>query len=99
MTDASTSGLDPIVTFLPGRTEVEYALRRRIHRAQGASTSRATRSCHWRARSILWIAAQLAADWQFKGASEQHLREIITALTQLTLAANIIERLETPDGD
>lgn len=89
--------LDPIRTFLPGRPETEYALRRRIHRAQAACTSRATRSDRWRARAILWIAAQAAADWQFKATSEEELADIITALTQLTLAANIIERLEGPD--
>lgn len=90
--------LDPIHTFLPGRTESEYALRRRIHRAQGATAARAARSQHGRARTILWIASQLAADWTFQGAPEADLADILRAVTNLTLAANAIERIEAPDA-
>lgn len=90
--------LDPVRTFLPGRPESEYALRRRIHHAQAATAARATRSKHGRARMILWAASQLAADWQFHGAPEGDLAEVIRAVTHLTLAANVIERLEAPDA-
>lgn len=94
---AEPQRLDPIVVFAPWAAEGEKALRRRIHRAQGAATARATRSRHGRARQIYWLAAALASDWTFQRAPITDLSEILAALARLFLTAGVIERLEAPD--
>ena len=91
--------LDPIDVFAPWAGEDEKALRRRIHRAQGAATTRASRSRHGRARQIYWIAAATASDWTFQRAPITDLSEILAALARLFLTAGMIERLEAPDVD
>lgn len=89
--------VDAIDIFCPGASDDERSLRRRIHRAQGASTSAATRSTRWRARGYFWSAAQLAADWQFQPASIADLKDVINALSGLFMSARIVERVEAPD--
>jgi hypothetical protein len=89
--------LDPIDVFAPWADDDEKALRRRIHRAQAAATTRASRSRHGRARQLYWWAATLAADWQFQRAPITDLSEILAGLARIFLTAGMIERLEAPD--
>jgi hypothetical protein len=72
-------------------------LRLRIHRARDTATARAARTQHRRARSLYWIAAQLASDWVFTRASTEVLEGVLQALTYTFLSAGTIERVETPD--
>lgn len=89
--------LDPVDVFAPWAGEEERALRIRIHRARDVATARAGRSQHGRARTLYWLAAQLASDWVFTRAPITDLSEILAALTRLFLTAGMIERLEAPD--
>jgi muconolactone delta-isomerase len=93
------SELDPIATFTPWAGPEERALRVRIHKARDAAQARAARSKHGRARTLWWVAAQLASDWVFHRAPVDDLQEIISGLGRLFLVAGMIERLEAPDND
>jgi len=90
---------DAIDVFMPGIADDERGLRVRIHRAQGAMTTKATRSKHGRARAHYWWGSQLAADWVFRPAPVEDLTEILWALSRTFLSAGAIERLELPDAD
>jgi hypothetical protein len=71
----------------------------RIHRARDSATARATRSRHGDARTIYWIAAQLASARVFARASEESLKETIDNLASLFLVAGWIERAEAADAE
>lgn len=72
---SGAQALDAVATFAPWASEDERALRRRVHRAQGAAMARAQRSHHGRARSIYWIAAQMSSGWTFARAPNEDLEE------------------------
>jgi len=86
-----------IQVFAPWCEPEQEALRHRIHRARDIAQARAERSCHSRARTIYWLAAQLASDWVFARVPTFQLDEIVAALSRLFLVAGQIERLEAPD--
>lgn len=77
----------------------ERTLRIRIHNARDIAQARACRSKHGRARTIYWLAAQMAADWVFKRAAVGDLKDVIDNLTRLFLVAGSTERMEAPDGE
>lgn len=87
---------DPINLFCPGASEDEKSLRRRLHWIQGAASNAAESSAHWRARALLWLASQWAADATFRAPAED-LRQLIAGMAQLQSAARLIERTERPD--
>jgi hypothetical protein len=92
------SAADPVRMFLPGKTEAEYALRYRIDRIAVMAATSATRTTQDHARSICWIANDLANDWRTKAATEDELRNVILALTAMLGAARAVERTEPVDG-
>ena len=91
--------LDPITVFAPWCGPDERGLRIRIHRARDSATARATRCKHGNARTILWIAAHLAADRVFARMPNEDLKETLENLARLFLVAAWIERTEEPDVD
>ena len=86
--------LDPIDAFVPGASDDEKALRRRVHGVQGAATARASHSPSGKARTLFWQAAQAAAEWTFAPASKDQLRDVLRACSQMLCAGNIFEMLE-----
>jgi muconolactone delta-isomerase len=95
--NAPTSALAPVDIFAPWAGVEERALRVRMHRARDAAQARATRSRHGRARTLYWIAAQLASDWVFQRAQSEDLNDILATLSYLFLACGKIERVEAHD--
>ena len=95
---STQSALDPIRAFLPCRPESEYRLRHRIDRIAVMAASAPTRTTHGHARSIYWIANDLANGWRLRAASEQELIDVIHALAMVLAAARSVERTEAVDG-
>jgi Ni,Fe-hydrogenase III component G len=95
--DSQPAPADAVTVFAPWCGEAERALRIRIHRARDSATARGTRSRHGDARTIYWIAAQIASAWVFARASEDSLKETIGNLASLFLVAGWIERTEAAD--
>ncbi len=91
--------LDPIAVFAPWSGPADRPLRQRLHRAGTMATARATRSKHGGARALFWQAAQAAQARTFARIDVAQLEDGIRLITYLFLAANIIERTETPDAD
>jgi len=91
--------IDAVAVFAPWCDDAERALRVRIHKARDAAQARAIRSKHGRARTLYWVAAQMAGDWVFCRAPNEDLNDILAALSRLFLVAGSIERLEAPDVD
>ncbi len=90
--------LDPIAHFAPWAGEAERTLRIRIHRARDTATARATRCKHVHARTIYWVASQLAEARVFARLPNEDLKETIENLTRLFSVAGWIEREEAPDA-
>ena len=91
--------MDAISVFAPWSGEAERALRIRIHRARDSATARATRCKHGDARSLFWIAAQLASARVFARMPDEELMETIDNLARLFLVAAWIERTDAPDAE
>ena len=92
-----TALLDPIDVFAPWSGASERALRLRIHRARDSATARATRCKHGSARSLYWLAAQLASERVFARMPDAELMRTIENLARLFLVAGWIERTDAPD--
>jgi hypothetical protein len=90
---------DAVSVFAPWCNETERALRIRIHRARDSATARATRCKHGDARTIYWIAAQLASERVFARMPDRDLKETIANLAHLFLVAGWIERTASPDAE
>jgi hypothetical protein len=88
-----------VAVFAPWAGPTDRPLRLRLHRAQAAATARATRSKHGNARSLYWLAAQLAAERVFARIGTDELNETILNLGQLFMVAGWIERSEAPDAE
>ena len=91
--------LDAVSVFAPWCGETERGLRIRIHRARDSATARATRCKHAGARSIYWLAAQIAAARVFARMPNEDLKETIDNLARLFVVAGWIERTEAPDAE
>lgn len=91
--------LDAVTLFAPWADDTERALRVRIHRARDVATARATRCKHGNARSIYWLAAQLATARVFARMPNEDLKETIDNLARLFLVAGWIESVELPDAE
>lgn len=91
--------LDPVAHFAPWAGEAERTLRLRIHQARDTATARATRSKHSDARTIYWLAAQMASARVFARMANEDLKEAIENLARLFLIAGWIERAEAPDAE
>ena len=89
--------LHAVDIYAPWCASFERQLRIRVHRARDIAQARACRSKHGRARSLYWMAAQMAGDWVFRRAPNEDLEEILAALSRLFLVAGATERLEAPD--
>ena len=97
LTATQRNSVAAVTHFAPWAGDDERALRVRVHRARDIAQARACRSKHGRARSVYWIAAQMAGDWVFARAPNDDLQCILETLSRLFLAAGAIERLEAPD--
>lgn len=93
------SALDAITRFAPWAGEAERSLRIRIHRARDTATARATRCRHIDARTIYWIAADIASGRVFARMPNEHLQEAIQNLARLFLVAGWIERVEASNAE
>jgi hypothetical protein len=96
---AQDAPLDAVGVFAPWAGADERALRIRIHRARDSATARATRCKHGDARTIYWIAAQLASARVFARMPNEELKETIDNLARLFLVAGWIERTDSPDAE
>ncbi len=90
---------DPISAFAPWAGPEERALRLRLHKARDIAQSRACRSKHGGARSLYWMAAQMAGDWVFARSAPETLKDVLQALCRLFEVAGAFERLEARDVD
>lgn len=88
---------DAVSVFAPWCDEAERALRIRIHRARDTATARGTRSKHGGARTLYWLAAQIASERVFARMPNEDLKEAIEQLAKLFMVAGWIERTEAPD--
>ncbi len=86
--------IDPIGMMMPWLTPAEKDMRIRLRRCQTLGSSRATSTKCDRARALLWMAAQAAAEATFAPASISDLREVRNACLRLFLAADAFERIE-----
>lgn len=91
--------VNAIDVFAPWCGEVERGLRVRIHRARDTATGRATRCKHGNARTIYWLAAQMASERVFARMLVDDLQDTINNLARLLLVAGWIERSEAPDAE
>lgn len=90
---------DAVSVFAPWCGEAERALRIRVHRARDTATARATRCKHGNARTIYWLAAQMASARVFARMPAEDLNQAIDNLARLFLVAGWIERSEAPDAE
>src|SRR5688572_24273989 len=91
--------VDAVSVFAPWCDEVERTLRIRIHKARDSATAKATRSKHSNARTIYWLAAQMASERVFARMPAENLMETIENLSRLFLVAGWVERSEAPDAE
>ena len=89
---------DPVARFRPWDSEETRNLRHRILKARDIAAVRARRSKVTIARTIFWLANELANDWVFVTASDDQLREIADSLVRLFLVAGSLERVEPADA-
>lgn len=94
---AQDGPLDAVGVFAPWAGADERALRVRIHRARDSATARATRCKHGEARTLYWVAAQMASARVFARMPNEELKDTIDNLARLFLVAGWIERTEAPD--
>ena len=95
--DPETRAADAIAVFAPWAGPEDRPLRLRLHRAQASAQARASRSRHGNARTIYWLAAQLAGGRIFARLDAAELRDAIDNMSRLFLVAGWIERTEAPD--
>jgi hypothetical protein len=95
--EAQPPQIDAISVLAPWCDETERGLRDRIHRARDSATARATRCRQGNARTIYWLAGQMASERVFARMRNEDLKETIEKLAMLFLVAGWIERTETPD--
>lgn len=82
---------DPLASFMPWIEEDERQLRRRVLRCQQMSSSSARNATSDRARTIYWIACDIAAETAFAPATTDHLKDILATLARMFMAAGSIE--------
>jgi hypothetical protein len=99
MSGPSTAPADAVGVFAPWCDEVERDLRLRIHKARDSATAKATRCKHGNARTIYWLAAQMASERVFARMLVDDLKATIDNLARLFLVAGWIERSEAPDAE
>ena len=90
---------DAVSMFAPWCGEAERGLRVRIHRARDSATARATRCKHGDARTIYWLAGQMASARVFARMPNEELKDTIDNLARLFLVAGWIERTEGPHAE
>jgi ABC-type branched-subunit amino acid transport system substrate-binding protein len=96
-TPQSQSAADAVAVFAPWSGPRDRPVRLRLHRAQAAATARASRSKHGTARTLFWIAAQMAGARIFARIDADQLQDAIDNMSRLFLVAGYIERTEAPD--
>ena len=96
---AQDGPIDAVGVFAPWAGADERALRVRIHRARDSATARATRCKHGEARTLYWIAAQMASARVFARMPNEELTDTIDNLARLFLVAGWLERTEAPDAE
>jgi hypothetical protein len=89
--------LAPVEIFAPWAGPEEQGLHERLRRARDVALVRARRSPQTLARTLFWVAAQLASDWVYRRTPVDDLNEVLAGLTRLFLTAGMIERLEDLD--
>lgn len=89
--------LTPVQIFAPWAGPEEQSLHERLRRARDVALVRARRSPQTLARTLFWVAAQLADDRVWRPTPVDDLTEILAGLNRLFLTAGMIERLGTPD--
>lgn len=98
MTLHSSIKANPVAAFMPWVEGTERDLRRRMLTFQQRAGTRARASESDRARALWWMICDTAASHAFAPSSPQHLQEVLTALTRLSLSADAFERWEVPCG-
>ena len=93
------SRTDPVDIFFAGEPDNKRAIRRSINRLNAASAVRSARSACGDAQALFWTAAQLAGMWCYRPCTEESLRSAFKALCHMYQAANVLDWLETPNGD
>lgn len=92
MTAHTTVKPDPVAAFMPWVEENERQLRRRVLRCQQTASTGAINCTSDRARTLYWIACDIAAETAFAPASQDHLRDVIANIARLFMAAGAIEQ-------
>lgn len=90
-------GADPVGALLPGRSEQELDLRRRIAMARDLAGARMVTLKGEGARSLNHLLAEAAGTWLFAPASIGRLRDQRAFLLRLATLTGHAERLEAGD--
>jgi hypothetical protein len=92
--------IDAVAVFAPWAGPEERALRVRIHKAQTIALKRAALERNSRARSLYYVAAELAAAWVYHRVDDVGLlQRVLWALCQMFMAAGHIVVVEGADAD
>lgn len=89
---------DPVAAFMPWVEEDERQLRRRVLKCQQISSTRATSATSDRARTLYWIACDIAAETAFAPAKPDHLKDVLATLARMFMAAGAIEGWSNDHG-
>ena len=89
---------DPIGLFMPWIGESERSLRRRLLKARNLASARAPACRSQRARTLLWMANEAAAEWMLAPADPEDLKQLADGLVRLFTVAGTFERLEAVDA-
>lgn len=84
--------------FRPWDDVTERHLRSRILKCQRVATQRIKTTSSDHARTVYWVALDMASHSAFAQAKLAHLKDVIHGLTRLFLVAAQIERWEGSDG-
>jgi hypothetical protein len=89
---------DPIAAFMPWVAEPERSLHRRLLNVKVGAACRAKHCANDRARSLWWLASDIAGENALEPTSRAHLEDVLRTVTRLEQCADALEHWEPRHG-